>query len=193
MVRILSQPWGSTEERQRHLLSTLAGLDSRGISCPQETMRKRIETNRGTIPCAAAQLRRQPNCSWKILSSLLGGFIDLTHYCDEFFFGHAGCKVSPRKKGRRGAMFPWSFGSECTTTQRIRRQHRPRISSSECWRIKALSTQKTIVIHNNSEIPVDFSWRAFPSIQEEISQKLKLQVGRVMTSIDFCGLKLDGS
>lgn len=40
----------------------------------------------------------------------------------------------------------------------------------------ALSTQKTIVIHNNSEIPVDFSWRAFPSIQEEISQKLKLQV-----------------
>ena len=44
-------------------------------------------------------------------------------------------------------------------------------------RIKALSTQKTVVIHNNSEIPVDFSWRAFPSIQEEISQKLKLQVG----------------
>ncbi|CAE7232366.1 HYDIN [Symbiodinium sp. CCMP2456] len=40
----------------------------------------------------------------------------------------------------------------------------------------ALSTQKTIVIHNNSEIPVDFSWRAFPSIQEEIGQKLKLQV-----------------
>lgn len=40
----------------------------------------------------------------------------------------------------------------------------------------ALSTQKTILIHNNSEIPVDFSWRAFPSIQEEISQKLKLQV-----------------
>ncbi|CAE7894602.1 Hydin [Symbiodinium microadriaticum] len=43
-------------------------------------------------------------------------------------------------------------------------------------RAEALSTQKTIVIHNNSEIPVDFSWRAFPSIQEEIGQKLKLQV-----------------
>ena len=33
---------------------------------------------------------------------------------------------------------------------------------------EALSTQKTIVIHNNSEIPVDFSWRAFPSIQEDL-------------------------
>ena len=33
---------------------------------------------------------------------------------------------------------------------------------------KALSTQKSIIIHNNSEIPVDFSWRAFPSIQEDL-------------------------
>lgn len=36
----------------------------------------------------------------------------------------------------------------------------------------ALSMQKTIVIHNNSEIPVDFSWRAFPSIQEDSSNML---------------------
>ena len=36
----------------------------------------------------------------------------------------------------------------------------------------ALSMQKTIVIHNSSEIPVDFSWRAFPSIQEDSSNML---------------------
>jgi len=50
------------------------------------------------------------------------------------------------------------------------------INPPTSWGLEALSTQKTILIHNNSEIPVDFSWRAFPSIQEEISQKLKLQV-----------------
>lgn len=40
----------------------------------------------------------------------------------------------------------------------------------------ALSTQTTVMIHNHSDVPVDFSWRAFPTIEEEIGQKLKLQV-----------------
>jgi hydrocephalus-inducing protein len=40
----------------------------------------------------------------------------------------------------------------------------------------ALSTQSTIMVHNHSDVPVDFSWRAFPTIEEEIGQKLKLQV-----------------
>jgi hydrocephalus-inducing protein len=40
----------------------------------------------------------------------------------------------------------------------------------------ALSTQNEIKIHNHSDVPVDFSWRAFPTVEEEIAQKLKLQV-----------------
>lgn len=40
----------------------------------------------------------------------------------------------------------------------------------------ALSTQSTIVLRNLSDVPVDFSWRAFPVLEEEINQKLKLQV-----------------
>ena len=40
----------------------------------------------------------------------------------------------------------------------------------------ALSAQSTITIENNSDVPIDFSWRAFPTVEEEIAQKLKLQV-----------------
>lgn len=40
----------------------------------------------------------------------------------------------------------------------------------------ALTAQGTVVIQNDSDVPVDFSWRAFPTVEEEIAQKLKLQV-----------------
>ena len=40
----------------------------------------------------------------------------------------------------------------------------------------ALTNQATVTITNNSDVPVDFSWRGFASVQDEINQKLKLQV-----------------
>lgn len=40
----------------------------------------------------------------------------------------------------------------------------------------ALLSQATFDIYNNSDIPVDFSWRAFGNVEEEIQQKLKLGV-----------------
>ncbi|CAD7939993.1 unnamed protein product [Amoebophrya sp. A120] len=40
----------------------------------------------------------------------------------------------------------------------------------------ALMSQATVDIINNSDHPVDFSWRAFGNVEEEIQQKLKLGV-----------------
>ena len=96
---------------------------------------------------------------------------------------HSGHKFNPQEKGRRaksmlslcgGSYVPLEF---CIWVRNNNTAEKTHLRFQALRRIKALSTQKTIVIHNNSEIPVDFSWRAFPSIQEEISQKLKLQVG----------------
>ena len=76
----------------------------------------------------------------------------------------------------------------CSTLEVSNRLQPPTpINPPTSWGLEALSTQKTILIHNNSEIPVDFSWRAFPSIQEEISQKLKLQVMPLRGKVFFLG------
>lgn len=40
----------------------------------------------------------------------------------------------------------------------------------------ALLSQATVDIINNSDVPIDFSWRAFPNMDEEIQQKLKLGI-----------------
>eukprot|EP00397_Hematodinium_sp_SG-2012_P000030 GEMP01000030.1.p1 GENE.GEMP01000030.1~~GEMP01000030.1.p1 ORF type:complete len:4608 (+),score=1069.56 GEMP01000030.1:10-13833(+) len=40
----------------------------------------------------------------------------------------------------------------------------------------ALSTRQVTTIENRSEVPIDFSWRAFATIDDELEQKMKLQV-----------------
>lgn len=88
------------------------------------------------------------------------------------------CTGQPVAVGRYlHSTLSWIFVVSCSTLEVSNRLQPPTpINPPTSWGLEALSTQKTILIHNNSEIPVDFSWRAFPSIQEEISQKLKLQV-----------------